>query len=56
MKRNKVVVLSYCLALLFFFGTVSLAAAAEAEPQVGQMVPSVKLNAPITEEGANLLL
>jgi peroxiredoxin len=55
MSRNKVVVLSCCLALLFFFGTVSLAAAAEAEPQVGQMVPSVKLNAPITEEGAKYL-
>jgi peroxiredoxin len=55
MRRNKVVVLSCCLALIFCFGTVSLAAAVEAEPKVGQMVPSVKLEAPITEEGAKYL-
>jgi peroxiredoxin len=55
MSRNKVVVLSCCLALIFFFGTVSLAAAVEAEPKVGQMVPSVKFEAPITEDGAKYL-
>ncbi len=55
MIKQKVVVLSCCLALIFFFGTVSLASAAEAEPKVGQMVPSVTLNAPITEEGVKYL-
>lgn len=55
MGRNKIVVLSCCLALIFFFGTVSLAAAVEEEPKVGQTVPSVKLDAPITEEGAKYL-
>ena len=55
MRRNKFVVLSCCLALIFAFGIVSLAAGAEAEPKVGQMVPVVKLNAPITPEGANYL-
>ena len=55
MRRNKFVVLSCCVALIFVFGIVSLAAGAEAEPKVGQMVPMVKLNAPITPEGANYL-
>jgi thiol-disulfide isomerase/thioredoxin len=56
MKRNKVVVLSCCLALIFFLGTISIAAAEEAEPKVGQMVStSVKFNAPITAEGAKYL-
>ncbi len=55
MKRNKVLVLTCCLALIFFFGTVSLAAAEEAEPKVGQMVSNVKFEAPITEEGAKYL-
>ena len=55
MSRNKIVVLSCCLALIFFLGTISIAAAEEAEPKVGQMVPSVKLNAPITEDGAKYL-
>jgi thiol-disulfide isomerase/thioredoxin len=53
--RNKVLVLSCCLALLFFFGAVSLAAGAEAEPKVGQMVPMVKFHPPITEAGAKYL-
>ena len=55
MRRNKIVVLSCCLALIFFLGTISIAAAQEAEPKVGQVVPSVKLNAPITEDGAKYL-
>jgi thiol-disulfide isomerase/thioredoxin len=53
--RNKFVALSCSLALIFIFGMVSLAAAVEAEPKVGQMVPLVKLNAPITPEGAKYL-
>lgn len=53
--RNKFVVLSCSLALILIFGIVSLAAAAEAEPKVGQMVPIVKLDAPITPEGAKYL-
>ena len=55
MKRNKVVVLSCCLALIFFFGTVSLAAATEAEPQVGQMVGNVTFTGTITPEGSTYL-
>jgi thiol-disulfide isomerase/thioredoxin len=53
--RNKFVALSCSLALIFIFGMVSLAAAVEAEPKVGQMVPLVKLNPPITPEGAKYL-
>ena len=37
MMRNKLVVLSCVLALVFFLGAVSLAGA-EAEPKVGQVV------------------
>jgi peroxiredoxin len=55
MTRNRVVVLSCCLALIFFFGTVSLAAAAEAEPKVGQMVGSVTFTGTITPEGSTYL-
>lgn len=55
MMRNKFVVLGCSLAIILIFGIVSLAAAAEAEPKVGQMVPIVKLDAPITPEGAKYL-
>jgi hypothetical protein len=53
--KNKVLVVSCCLALLFCLGVVCLAGAAEAEPQVGQVVGSVKFKAPITEDGAKYL-
>jgi peroxiredoxin len=55
MKRNKFVVLSCCLALIFFLGTVSLAAAAEAEPKVGQMVGSVTFTGTIAPEESTYL-
>jgi thiol-disulfide isomerase/thioredoxin len=55
MMRNKVLVLSCCLALLFCFGAVNLAGAAEAEPKVGQMVPNVKFEGTITPEGSKYL-
>jgi peroxiredoxin len=55
MNRNKFVVLSCCLALIVCFGTVSLAAGAEAEPQVGQMVGNVQFSGTITPEGATYL-
>jgi len=53
--NRKVLVLSCCLALLFFVGAVSLAGAAEAEPKVGQMVGIAKFKAPVSEEGAKYL-
>jgi thiol-disulfide isomerase/thioredoxin len=53
--RSKFVVLSCSLALILIFGIVSLAAAVEEEPKVGQMVPIVKLDAPVTPEGAKYL-
>jgi peroxiredoxin len=55
MMKNKVMVLSCVLALIFFLGAVSLVGAAEKEPVVGQTVPSVKFSAPINEEGAKYL-
>ena len=55
MMRNKVLVLSCVLALVFFLGAVSLAGAAEKDPVVGQSVGIVKFKAPITEEGAKSL-
>ena len=55
MMRNKVLVLSCVLALVFFLGAVSLAGAAEKDPVVGQSVGIVKFKAPITEEGAKYL-
>jgi thiol-disulfide isomerase/thioredoxin len=55
MKRNKGLVVGCCLALLFFFGAVSLAAAVEAEPKVGQIVPDVKFSGTITPEGSKYL-
>jgi peroxiredoxin len=54
MNRNRILVLSFC-ALIFVFGTVSLAAAVEAEPKVGQMVPDVKFSGTITPEGSTYL-
>jgi protein-disulfide isomerase len=53
--KNKVLVLSCCLALLLGFGALSLAGAAEKEPVVGQSVGIAKFKAPITEEGAKYL-
>jgi thiol-disulfide isomerase/thioredoxin len=53
MKRRTLLVLSCCVALVFFLAAVSYAA--EAEPKVGQMVPVVKFKAPITAEGAKYL-
>jgi hypothetical protein len=55
MKRNKFVVLSCCLALIFFLGSISLAAAEETEPKVGQMVPDVKFSATVTPEESTYL-
>lgn len=55
MKRNKFVVLSCCLALIFFLGTISLAAAEEAEPKVGQVIGSVTFSGTITPEGSTYL-
>jgi len=53
MNRRTLLVLSCCLALVFCLAAVSYAT--EAEPKVGQMVPMVKFQAPITEEGAKYL-
>ena len=55
MMRNKVLVLSCVLALVFFLGAVSLAGAAEKDPVVGQSVGIAKFKAPITEDGAKYL-
>jgi peroxiredoxin len=55
MMKNKVLVLSCCLALLLCFGAVSLAGAAEKEPVVGQVVGTATFKAPMTEDGAKYL-
>lgn len=55
MTKNKVMVWSCVLALVFFLGAVSLAGAAEKEPVVGQSVGIAKFKAPITEDGAKYL-
>ena len=55
MMRKKIVVLSCCLALLFFCGAVSLAGAVEKEPVVGQSVGISKFAATITPEGSTYL-
>ncbi|MFZ5449778.1 MAG: TlpA family protein disulfide reductase [Thermodesulfobacteriota bacterium] len=55
MNRNKFMVLSCCLALVFLLGSVSMVAGAEAEPKVGQMVPDVKFSGTITPEGSTYL-
>jgi peroxiredoxin len=55
MAKNKVLVLSCILALVFFMGAISLAGAAEKEPVVGQSVGAAKFKAPITEDGAKYL-
>ena len=55
MMRNKLMVLSCVLALVFFLGAVSLAGAAEKEPVVGQSVGIAKFKAPLTEDGAKYL-
>jgi hypothetical protein len=54
MMRNKLIVVSCVLTLVFFLGAVSLAGA-EAEPKVGQSVGIAKFKAPITEDGAKYL-
>ncbi len=54
MNGKKFLVLGCCLALVVFFGAVSLAGA-EAEPKVGQSVGIVKFKAPITEDDAKYL-
>jgi len=53
--KNKVLVLSCVLALVFCLGAVSLAGAAEKEPVVGQVVGAAKFKAPVTEEMAQYL-
>jgi peroxiredoxin len=55
MMSKRILVLSCCLALLFFFGAVLLAGAVEKEPVVGQTVPMVKFAGTITPEGATYL-
>ncbi len=55
MNRNKFVALSCCLALIFFLGMVSLAAADEAEPKVGQTVGNVTFTGTITPEESTYL-
>ncbi|MDP2045562.1 MAG: TlpA disulfide reductase family protein [Deltaproteobacteria bacterium] len=55
MMKNKLMVLSCVLALVFFLGAVSLAGAAEKEPVVGQSVGIAKFKAPLTEDGAKYL-
>ena len=54
MNRNRMAVVMGCLALIFLFGAVSLAAA-EAEPKVGQTLSNVKLPAPMSDEDAKYL-
>jgi thiol-disulfide isomerase/thioredoxin len=55
MMRNKVLILSCCLALLFCFGAVSLAGATEADPKVGQMVGNAKFAGTIAPEESTYL-
>jgi peroxiredoxin len=55
MAKNKLLVLSCILALVFFLGAVSVAGAVEKEPVVGQSVGIAKFQAPITEDGAKYL-
>jgi peroxiredoxin len=55
MMRKRILVLSCCLALVFFLGAVSLAGAAEKEPVVGQTVGNAKFAATITPEGSTYL-
>lgn len=54
MNKNRILVLGCCLIVLVF-GTVSLAAAAEAEPKVGQVVANPQFAATITPEGSTYL-
>jgi len=54
MMRSKILVLSFCLALIFSMSAASLFGA-EADPVVGQSVGIVKFKAPITEDGAKYL-
>jgi peroxiredoxin len=55
MAKNKLLVLSCILALVFFLGAVSVVGAVEKEPVVGQSVGIAKFQAPITEDGAKYL-
>jgi thiol-disulfide isomerase/thioredoxin len=52
--RNKLMVLSCVLALVFFLGAVSLAGA-EAEPKVGQVLGAVKFAKPLSDDEAKYL-
>ena len=52
--RNKLVVVSCLLALVFCLGAVSLAAA-EAEPKVGQVLGAVKFAKPLSDAEAKYL-
>jgi thiol-disulfide isomerase/thioredoxin len=54
MTKNKLMVLSCILALVFFLGAVSLAAA-EADPKVGQVVGAVKFAKPMSDDDAKTL-
>lgn len=53
MNRKRMSMVMGCLALIFLFGAASLAA--EAEPQVGQTVGSVKFSPPASEAHAKYL-
>lgn len=53
MNRKKVAMAMGCLALVFLFCAASLAA--EAEPQVGQMVSNAKFLKPLSAEDAKYL-
>ena len=53
MNRKRMSMIMGCLALVLLFGASSLAA--EAEPQVGQTVGSVKFSKPMSIEDATYL-
>ncbi len=53
MHRKKLMVLACCLALVFSFGAVVLAA--EVEPKVGQSVGNLTFPPPLSQEDANYL-
>jgi hypothetical protein len=53
MNRKRMSMVMGCLALVFLFCAASLAA--EAEPQVGQTVGSVKFSKPMSGEDAKYL-
>jgi thiol-disulfide isomerase/thioredoxin len=53
MNRKKLMVLACCLALVFRFGAVALAA--KSEPKVGQSVGNLTFPPPLSQEDANYL-